>query len=194
MADSLTLITAPTEEPLRLQDVRSWLRIPTSDDDGLLNDLIKSAREEVERETRTQLVQATYDWSIQRFCRVIELPLPPTVSVTHIKYDDSATPSVEQTVSTDVYNVDTTVAPARITLKLNQSWPSDLGGEDKPIRIRIVAGYATQEEIPEGLKLLMRNLIAKYYRFRGDEDTASAKSIDNRIRDLKWGHKIPLLP
>src|SRR5262245_6008049 len=88
---SLLEVLAPTEEPLTLQEVKSWVRQDLTDDDALLTALIRRARARAERETGRCLVTRTLALGLDAFpCGVIHLPAPPLLDVTEVQYRDSA--------------------------------------------------------------------------------------------------------
>jgi hypothetical protein len=80
-------------------------------------------------------------WPISYF----DLPRPPLVSVTSIKYLDAD--HVEQTFSSADYWVSGVGRTGRITLKSGSSWPT-VGAYPDAVVIRFVAGYSV---VPEPL-------------------------------------------
>ena len=145
------LIEAATFRPLEREYVknRPELRIASTIDDRVIDDLIDSAIEAYEEFTGNILCLSTWDLYVDavEFDR-IETPAP-LVSAT-ITYLDSA--GASQTLATTVYKVDTT-SPlvGRITRKYGQSWPT-LYDESNAITVRIVAGYADANSIPRRIK------------------------------------------
>ena len=104
----LTLKTAPTDEPVSLEEAILYARWETgTDEDTLFNTLISMGREQVEGITEHQLNTATW---IQYFdgwpsSRCIFLDKPPLQSVTAINYIDDEGNS--QTVTATDYIVNT---------------------------------------------------------------------------------------
>ena len=88
--------------------------------------------------------------------------IPPVLSVTSIKYLDTA--GVQQTLDSSLYLVDTVaccVVPA-----YGQSWPS-LYPVSQPVTVRISCGYgATAASVPGTIKSAMLLLIAHWYENR----------------------------
>lgn len=136
------VVTGPTVEPVRLNDVLDHLRLSESDHEPQIASLLQAARERIEEIIGRSLVQQTRavqypDWPGGG---VLELPYPPIQSVTHVKYTD--TDATEYTLSTDDYSVDTYSEPGRVVLKYGETWPSvQLHQADYPIVITYVAGY-----------------------------------------------------
>lgn len=149
---TLRLITGPTEEPITLGETKEHLRIDLEDDDMLVSAYIKAARELCETVTRTALVTQTWELVLDAFPASdrIEIPLPPLVSVTSIKYTSSA--DVETTVTSTDYRVVTTPWPGYIVLKTGYSWPSTTLKEAEGVVIRFVAGYGTAISVPQSIK------------------------------------------
>ena len=56
----LQIATAPTREPVQLQEVKDYLRIEDSVDERLLRPFIITSRKFVEEHTRRTLMQTTY--------------------------------------------------------------------------------------------------------------------------------------
>lgn len=142
---SLTLVTAPTAEPVSLADCKLHLRVDSTAENDLIAGLNTGARDYLESFTRRALPRQTWDWKLDAFPCGSEFYLPkaPCISVTSITYLD--TDGAEQTLSTDVYGTDLPTGPmaraGRIYLKYNQQWPQT---RDIPnaVVVRFVAGYA----------------------------------------------------
>lgn len=141
----------PVGEPIGLVAVKLHLRVDHTDDDVLIADLIKSARDFVEDFTARRLIVRTEELTINCFpspiaygkCGIpftnsIELPSAPLISVSSVKYYDTA--GVEQTLAASVYTVDAKSEPGRIYLAYGQWWPA---AQNIPnaVRITYLAGY-----------------------------------------------------
>ena len=169
LPESDTLYTAPASEPLTRTEAKLHARIETSADDALVDSLIVAARQTAETMTGRRLISQTRevqynDWPGVKDKYQFWLPGPPLVSVTHVKYYDSD--GTEQTLSTDVYEVNTKQEPGRVTLKPDQSWPSLQSGKATPITIRFVTGYTNAAAVPDRVKIGMYMLIAHWYNRR----------------------------
>lgn len=152
---TLTVITAPTLEPVTVEELKKALRIDFGDDDARLRALIKSARQWAEHYTNlhimSQVVERTYEgWPGYEF----PLDVWPIQSIDTVAYYDTASPSVEQTltVNTDYYADSTTVGGKLRTIG---GWPS-VAVRPNAIRVRMTAGYSSADNvdpvIKEGIK------------------------------------------
>jgi uncharacterized phiE125 gp8 family phage protein len=85
-----SLKTAPTDEPITLEDAKTHLRETGTDEDDLILSLIQAAREYVETFTSRALMPQTWYWKADRFpvCEPVWLPRPPLVSITSVSYVD----------------------------------------------------------------------------------------------------------
>jgi len=113
----LTQTVAPAIEPVTNAEARDHLRISTVDDDILIGTYITAARQYIEGRTNRQFINATWSWTLEAFPNIFYVPRPKLSSVTSIAYLDTAGSS--QTLSTDVYSVDTNTEPGRIVEKFN---------------------------------------------------------------------------
>lgn len=163
---SLTLVTAPTAEPVTLEEVKLHLRVDADDEDDLITGLITAAREYAEAVTQRAIPQQTWDLQADAFTCADEFYLPkaPCVSVTSITYLD--TDGASQTLATTVYGTDLPTGPdaraGRIYLKYQQVWPQT---RDIPnaVTVRFVAGYAGTNPVPSSLKAAIKVLVATWY-------------------------------
>lgn len=158
MADvpyTLTLVAAPTVEPVSLSDLKSFCRVDHSDEDDILERAIDAAIEAVQSRLGVQCVTATYDLKLYHFpCGEIELPRPPLQSVSSVKYTDVA--AAQQTVSSSLYTVDTGSADVRgrVFPAYGQTWPSGSRGHVKgDAVVRFVTGFgATAASVPASIR------------------------------------------
>jgi uncharacterized phiE125 gp8 family phage protein len=160
------LSTAPTVEPVTVNEARDFLRIDFDDDEVLVGALITAAREYVEGYTERALVNQTWTVKMDDFwgdC-VLELPYPPLSSVTSITYVD--TDGASQTVATATYTVDTDSEPGRIYLAYGKTWPT-ARSERNAVTITFVAGYgAAASAVPDRAKTAIKMLVGDMYENR----------------------------
>jgi uncharacterized phiE125 gp8 family phage protein len=157
------LVTAPTSEPLTVEEVKLHLRLDYDNEDSWVAAQITAARQYVEDMAGRQLVTATRKLILDYFTCSVELPRAPLTAVTGITYVDAD--GVTQTLSTDVYTVDTDSVPGRVYLAYDQSWP-DTRAEQKAVEITYTCGYGGPCDVPRGIKSIMLLLIGNWYENR----------------------------
>lgn len=175
------IITPPASEPIDLQTAKDWCKVDYSDDDDIFTALIQSAREYAEHETRRALFTQTLQMALpcfpvadsrnpMGFIKLFRSPVQTlkkieyydTDNVLTTLYDADADPAVTNTAILDNWH-----EPARVTPAVGTSWPSTAMRPDA-VRITFVAGYSATTDIPAGIKLGMRHLIAYGYQNRMD--------------------------
>src|SRR5687768_6065600 len=110
-----TLISGPLALPISLTQAKKHLRVDDSDQDYIIDALIRAAAEDVQNEAYRQLVTATYDVAFDDFSyRALRMPRAPLRQVTHVKYLDSN--GAQQALAPSVYIVDKAREPGRISL------------------------------------------------------------------------------
>lgn len=165
------LVTAPTFSPLEVEEikVRPELRISGSDDDIVLSAYIKAAVNAYEKFSGRILCASTWDLYFDEFSDQFETPAPLS-SVTSITYTDTS--SVEQTVTSTDYVVDTTnQVEGRIVLAYGSSWPTSVLSQINTVKVRVVVGYASVADIPEEI---LTGLILKIQELYDGTDRSSA--------------------
>lgn len=166
-----TLVTAPTAEPMTLAQAKLHLRVDDdiTADDALIGALVTAARRWCEQYTGRALVQQT--WDLRQDCNYgfIEIHKVPLQEVSAIFYIDED--GVEQTLDTDLYDVDIYSEPARITPAWNETWP-DYRAVPNAWRVRFVAGYSVgspadlAQNVPAELIAAMKLVIGHLYENR----------------------------
>jgi len=190
----LTLVTAPTAEPLTLAEAKLHLRLDSDVEIDRVGDLIVSAREDLDGPAGwlgRAIMPQTWDLTVDRFpdrCGMmnftpqlgdlsIEIPLPPLQSVTSIGYIDQNGDA--QTLATTVYRVVADSLPGKVILRQNQSWPLTIR-EPAAVTIRFVAGYA---KVPQKIRSLMLEMIG--WRFANREGGDLPQSVMDQVSALK---------
>ena len=147
----VSVITEPSIEPVTLGELKSEIGISHSNDDAQLNAYITSARVWCEKYLNTyimtQIVEITMDqWPGWEF----GLGLWPIQSVDSVKYDDTASPIAEQTLTANTnYYADITAKCGRI--QLIDSMPS-VTTRPNAIKIRATVGYVEVSSSPVDLR------------------------------------------
>ena len=185
---SLKRTLDPATEPVTLEEVKRQCNAVATDEDLAFDLWIAAAREMVEAAANRSLVTQTWrlqlsDWPDDE----IELPRPPLQSVTSITYYDAD--GVQQTLSTDVYQVDADREPAIVVLKPNQSWPTH-DYRHNGIVVTYVAGYGAESAVPARAKQAILLLVAHWYRVREAVGTVGAEvalAYQSLINSLKPG-------
>lgn len=181
---SITLVTAPTQEPVSLAEAKDHLRETASEQDGLIAGYILAARGYVETYLRRSLLTQTWDFKADAWAydkcldqHLIVLPRPPVQSVTSVTYVD--TDGVSQTLATDQYRlVQLDTGEAAITPAYGITWPT-LRDQLSSVTVRFVAGYGSGPgSIPEAVRQAMLMLIGYWY---GSRETVNVGNIVNEM-------------
>jgi len=181
------LVVAPSQL-VSTADAKAYLKVDHSDEDTLIDALVKSATTRLEKYTNRVFATQTWDFYLDSWPRnyksdlwwdgvregavnqlyadldEIEVPITPIQSVTHIKYfspDDT-----EYTFDSANYNVDSYSSPPRIKLGFGQVWPSITLRTLNAVQIRVVAGYVS---VPDPIVQAVKELTGHLYEHRGDE-------------------------
>jgi uncharacterized phiE125 gp8 family phage protein len=168
----LSLVSAPTADPLDLIDAKRHLRIEddVTDDDDLVGSLISAAGERAELATHRALIRQTWDLVLDSFpdADFIEIPKPPLVSITSVSYIDTG--GVTQTFSSSGYVVTAPAGPrcarGRLALKFGSVWPVTQA-QRGAVTIRFIAGYGgSWADVPSLLRAGMKLDVGTLYENR----------------------------
>lgn len=143
------LITAAPVYAITLQEAKDQVRVTHSNEDDKLNLFIAAACDYTEQVLSRTLIEQTWDLYYDAFpcgSNAIEIGSPPLISITSVKYIDSA--GAEQTWDSANYTVDTDQAyQALIYPAINASYPS-ARDYPKAVIIRAVTGYENSGASP----------------------------------------------
>jgi len=162
-----TIVTAPALEPVTLAEAKDYLRVDSSDEDALIQALIKAAREWVEHYTGRALISQTWDAFWDTWCDPFIAPLSPLQSVTTLKYtDDNGT---QQTLANTVYSVDTDAVPGKVWLAYNQTWPT-ARAIPNTIEMRFISGHGDNpSDVPHSIRTAIKILCDDRWQHRESE-------------------------
>lgn len=169
-------VVAPTVELLTLAQAKQQCRVESdfTDDDDYISALIVAARQHIENFTSRALLPQTWDYFIdyewpepghgRGYCGFrIDLPLPPLLSVTSVKYIDLL--GVQQTLAADQYQVVLDNQGAFIESAYETIRP-DVRRQVETIAVRFIAGYADAASVPVPMAQAAKLLIAQWYDVR----------------------------
>jgi uncharacterized phiE125 gp8 family phage protein len=146
--------TAPTllQEPVTVAEARRQCRIADAIayHDEELAALIAAAREMVENDTGIVCYTGSFTQKFTDWSGVDLADVRPVTSITSIAYLDGD--GTSQTLSTDVYQLETASVKQFVRLKYGQNWPTTRG-DTNGITVTYVAGYATVAAVPQMVKL-----------------------------------------
>jgi len=171
---ALTIVTEPAAEPIDAEEAREHLRLDLTLEDALLDGLITAARRKVEELTARGLMTQTWELRLDSFPTTIYVPLSPldaTAPITSIKYVD--TEGVEQTLAAANYTVDRYSEPGRIVPAYGLSWPSTRAVPNA-VTVQFKVGYGEADDVPEAIKLAIKQLLAHWYENREPVSIGSA--------------------
>lgn len=168
---ALSLVTAPTVEPLTLTEAKLQCRAPLDvpDEDALISDLIRTAREYVETATHRALLTQTWDWKLDAFpadgC-AMALPMANVTAVSSITYTATdGTSTAYTTFATDL-PVGPKAARGRILPNYSTYYPLTRDVMNA-VTVRFVAGYGSSAAtVPNGIKQAMKLLVGHWYYSR----------------------------
>ena len=163
---SYQIIVQPATEPITLVEAKAHLRVDFADDDTLITDLIIAARRYCEGHTNRVFITQTWRQNCDFFTNPIQLSVNPVISVTSLKYFDSA--NVQQTITDndDNYQKDLNSDVAAIYEGLVNAFPAVSANKINPIEVITVCGYGAADDVPEDIKSAIKLMISWLYETR----------------------------
>jgi len=162
-------IGIPSAEAVTQAEAKAQLRLTTDDENLIVDRCITAAGNYVEGFTARSLVNRTNVWTMDSFplSTILDVPRPPLVSVTTLKYIDEA--GDQQTWNASNYTLDTTSTPGRIATAYNVEWPSIRDVIDA-VEITYVAGYgATADTVDDILRTCVLMYVVDLFEHRGSQ-------------------------
>ena len=166
---ALTQVEAPATEPLSREETKRHLSLAAADtdEDDLIDGMIKAARRQAESFLGRSLITQTWAMDLDRFPPgTIEVPRPPLQAVENIVYVDAD--GQTQTLPPAAYRVDENSAPGRLTPAYGTAWPATRPVSNA-VTVTFTAGYGdTPDEVPDDVRAAMRLIVGRLYQYRED--------------------------
>ncbi len=161
-------------------------------EDDLLNELITTARLDVENDTARAIMSQTWDYFPKDWPEGdrIKIPFGNLVSVTHIKYKESdwLTSADDVTLTegaAEDYIVETNWDQCGfVVLSDGATWPSASLYPSNPICIRFVCGWTTAALVPATIKQAIKRRCVNLHANRGDDVVGQTVSEDKTYSRL----------
>lgn len=159
---AIKVITNPATEPVTLAEAKIQLRVDVSDEDTYIEGLISTAREWCEGFQNKAYILQTIEKTFDCFpCSVFDLPRPPMVAVSSIKYYDIK--NVEYIFDPLLYFVDTSSEPGRVALNYAVQWPTITLRPINGVIVRYTAGQVDASTVPKKVKQAILLLVCHWY-------------------------------
>lgn len=179
------LMTPPATEPVSLANAKQHLKVETSADDGLINNLIATARQHVEKQIDKVLIEQTWliyfdNWTDDG---ELKLQVAPITTINYLRtYSDD---DIANTIDPSHYYADLVKNPQKLILRGSRIWLKP-GRIANGIEIEATAGYGpTGASVPTPLRSAMLMLIAYWYENRQpDCHAAASESMTTKLQSL----------
>lgn len=186
----LSIVTPPVIEPITTSEAKAHLRVEGSEENALIDLLIKTARRRAEGLTGRAFINQTWDYVLDAPTgSIIKIPLNPVSSVTSISFTDKS--AVTTVYSSANYVTDSISIPGRVILKSGQTWDVDLQ-EANGMAIRFVAGYgAARTDIPDDIRQAIFMLVGEWFENREAIATGTITAkIPPETNELLWPYRV----
>ncbi len=157
------LITPPAAEPVSLEQAKNHCRVDDiTADDGLITELIKTARDYVESHIQRPLITQEWMLYIDSFQCLVRLKAN-LQSVSQVRYINSA--GAWAVIDPADYEIDSVDEVGAIYPTYNKTWPATRNTRNA-IEIKFIAGYGDADSVPPSIVEAMLLLIGHLYQNR----------------------------
>jgi len=164
MYRSLKVNTLATNPLFTTAEAKDFLKVDTTADDTLIDNLIKAATQSCEEYTNQYFINTLVTQYSDNWLEVYRLYKSPVSSLTHIKYYD--TNDSLQTLASSNYILDDASKPARIGLAVDATLPT-LADRINAVEVKYTVGYGTAStDVPDGIKQAVLLTIGNWYENR----------------------------
>lgn len=180
----LNRTTGPLRPPVEPADVQRQLAT-TPEQGAHVEDLISAATDAAETYLGRALVRQTWRLTLDGFPCEIELPRPPLLEVSSVRYLDQD--GAWQTLAEDAYRVLDGGEIARIQPAYGESWPSPRAC-DESVEVVYEAGYGdAAADVPATIRQAIVLIVGEWLEAREGYFVANAN-----IRPIGWSARFLL--
>ena len=164
MHRSLKVDITPTTPLFTTAEAKDFLKVDTTADDTLIDNLVFAATESCQIYTNQYFIKHTVSQYSDNWDGIYTLYKSPVSAITHVKYYDTA--DAEQTLDPSNYILDDVSKPARIGLAVDGTLPS-LSDRINAVHVKYTVGYGTAStDVPDGIKSAVLITLANLYENR----------------------------
>tara|TARA_R110002012_G_scaffold55882_1_gene142598 strand:+ start:2779 stop:3357 length:579 start_codon:yes stop_codon:yes gene_type:complete len=164
MYRSLKVNTLATNPLFTTAEAKDFLKVDTTADDTLIDNLIKAATQSCEEYTNQYFMDTLVTQYSDNWMEFYRLYKSPVSSLTHIKYYDST--DTLQTLAASNYILDNASKPARIGLAVDGELPT-LADRINAVEVKYTVGYGTAStDVPDGIKQAVLLTLGNFYENR----------------------------
>jgi uncharacterized phiE125 gp8 family phage protein len=182
-----TLVTAPAESPVTLDEVKAQVTVGFSDDDTLLTDLRDAAVAHLDGFRGVlgrAIVEQTWALSFGGWCREMLLPVPDVSAVTVKYYDESG---VAQEVDSAEVRLIPVARGTVVSLSSDFSYPAVESPRVDPVFVEFTCGFGGADDVPANLKRAICALASIWYETRAVEPGETLPiGIEALVRQYRW--------
>lgn len=149
---SWKVTTNSSIDPITINEVKTFGRIDSTEEDSLIGGFITTVREAAEKYLGRSLIEQTITLLMDFWpSMVIELPLPPLISITGV-YTVSESDVATEYSNSNYYTI-TNSTPGKLILKQGVSLPTNTDRDYGGFKIVYKAGYGSgTASVPQGIK------------------------------------------
>jgi uncharacterized phiE125 gp8 family phage protein len=157
----------PEDMPVSLQEAKAHVHIDYNKEDELINGIIKTATEYVEKYTGQSLITRQITLLVQKeSCKKIELLYPPILDTVVDEEEVSAIIAVYTGDSSNVYTATTDYTVWGLSDRI-----MTIEGEN--IKVVYSSGYGTADDVPQVFKEAILKLVYDMWENRGESVTGT---------------------
>lgn len=182
---SFEVYSAPSVEPVSIEELKLFARIDGNEEDAMLASFITAVRGATEEYLKRALIRQTIRAAVDFWPASgrLELPRPPLVSIVQI-----ATRDEEGTLTVydpSYYFMITEAIPGEVVIKKGYQFPTNLDRDRQGITIDFVCGYGdAASDVPEPIRqaIIQWAAIAYENRVIGKDPPPEAKPLLDLFR------------
>ena len=160
---SLYLVTAPSTEPITVDEAKAQYRFEVADEDDFVRGLIHAAVDYTETFIHRKLLTQTWAEKGAFPWGAIVLPFPPVTAVTSITYLDTAgdTQTWDAADYRTGFPTGPHAGPAWVEPGYGLSYPATYGVRDA-VTVTFECGYGEATDVPSSIKAALKLLVAHW--------------------------------
>ncbi len=203
---NLKQVQGPAEPVVQVTELKEYLRIDNSVEDGRLQVMEAAAVKMLENFTGIKFVDQVWDVFLDNWplstgrvwwdgtkemaisevlspCRNIEMPIGTGIQLEEFStYSDDG----EVVHNPSDYVFDSISSRCRVGLKLGAVWPTTILRPNNGIRFQVRVGFGTSSAVPMDIRQAVKELVAHMYENRGDQEQMKTPP---HIFSLVEGHR-----